>query len=222
MTTRKPGRPTVSDLTSDEVQAWLRAHPRATGLDAVAALRPDAPVGPGRKAAVRYAASVRRELVLAGELPPLRSGNQAKHAVPRDGDEAPAPVATFTAPAVAAPAPGDLLSLSPAESLAWTIRRLETALREADPGSAAYVSAAAQMQKALDRYHELRRGEEKPAATAADLSPAEWAEKLDGAARELTDGDLEVFVAEWLRRRRLVLRARQDGELEVVRAGARA
>lgn len=36
----------------------------------------------------------------------------------------------------------------------------------------------------------------------------------------LSAPDIEVFVAEWLRRKRLVLRARADGELEIGRAGA--
>ena len=113
-----------------------------------------------------------------------------------------------------------IVDLSPAAAQAALIARLQRTLDEADPGSAAYVAAAKQTQAALDRYHELRRSEEKPARTAADYTPAEWREQLDTSAREMTDPDLEVFVAEWLRRKRLVLRARADGELEIGRAGA--
>ena len=220
MATKRTGRPTTSALDPEAVRDWLRANPRATGLQAMEALMPGAQPGPARKAAVRYAAGVRRELVLAGELPPLPRGSQRRHN-PRQAGEASSLVAAFTAAEPPpAPAARDLLALSPAESVAWTIRRLERALDEADPGSTAFVSAAAQMQKALDRYHELRRSEEKPARTAADYTPAEWREQLDSSAREMTDADLEVFVSEWLRRKRLVLRARPDGELEIGRAGA--
>ncbi len=196
-------------------------HLVETGQSAAAAvtvLAPGAGMGEERKRLVDYVANVRLQLVKDGLVKPIRRPTSRAST-----DDAPPDPSTWrplrTAPPPREEAPS-LVDLSPAEAQAALIARLQRTLDEADPGSAAYVAAAKQTQAALDRYHELRKAEEKPAPTAADLTPAEWAERLDSSAREMTDADLEVFVREWLRRKRLVLRARSDGELEVVRAGA--
>jgi len=199
-------------------------HLVETGQSAAAAvtvLAPGAGMGEERRRLVDYVANVRLQLVKDGLVQPIRRPT-ARPAAPAPSDAAPdvsawRPLRTAPPPREEAPA---LIDLSPAAAQAALIARLQRTLDEADPGSAAYVAAAKQTQSALDRYHELRRAEEKPARTAADLTPAEWREQLDTSAREMTDADLEVFVAEWLRRKRLVLRARADGELEVARAGA--
>lgn len=199
-------------------------HLVQTGQSAAAAvtvLAPGAGHGEERRRLVDYVANVRLQLVKDGLVKPIRPPTGPRPApVAPAPDDAPPEVATWRPLRPAAPQAEarSLVDLSPAEAQAALIARLQRTLDEADPGSAAYVAAAKQTQAALDRYHELRRAEEKPAAGPADLSPAEWAERLDTTARELVDGDLEVFVREWLRRRRLVLRPRPDGELEVVRA----
>lgn len=198
-------------------------HLVETGQSAAAAvtvLAPGAGMGEERKRLVDYVANVRLQLVKDGLVQPIRRPTSRQPEAPSSLP----PAVEAWRPLRAAPPPREeaaaLVDLSPAAAQAALIARLQRTLDEADPGSAAYVAAAKQTQAALDRYHELRRAEEKPAPTASDLTPAEWREHLDGSARELVDGDLEVFVSEWLRRRRLVLRARQDGELEIARAGA--
>jgi len=198
-------------------------HLVETGQSAAAAvtvLAPGAGMGEERRRLVDYVANVRLQLVKDGLVQPIRRPTSRQPEAPSGLP----PAVEAWRPLRPAPPPREeaaaLVDLSPAAAQAALIARLQRTLDEADPGSAAYVAAAKQTQAALDRYHELRRAEEKPAPTASDLSPAEWREHLDGSARELVDGDLEVFVSEWLRRRRLVLRARQDGELEIARAGA--
>lgn len=200
-------------------------HLVETGQSAAAAvtvLAPGAGMGEERRRLVDYVANVRLQLVRDGLVKPIRRPTSRPPAdSPPPSDAAPdvstwRPLRTASPPREEAPA---LIDLSPAAAQAALIARLQRTLDEADPGSAAYVAAAKQTQAALDRYHELRRSEEKPARTAADYTPAEWREQLDTSAREMTDPDLEVFVAEWLRRKRLVLRARADGELEIGRAG---
>lgn len=202
-------------------------HLVETGQSAAAAVDMLAPgVGHGeeRDRLIGYVSNVRSQLVREGRVRALRPPTTRRPAAdsPPPSDAAP-DVSTWrplrTAPPPREEAPS-LVDLSPAAAQAALIARLQRTLDEADPGSAAYVAAAKQTQAALDRYHELRRSEEKPARTAADYTPAEWREQLDTSAREMTDPDLEVFVAEWLRRKRLVLRARADGELEIGRAGA--
>ena len=200
-------------------------HLVETGQSAAAAvtvLAPGAGMGEERRRLVDYVANVRLQLVKDGLVKPIRRPTGRPPAdAPAPSDAAPdlstwRPLRTAPPPREEAPS---LVDLSPAAAQAALIARLQRTLDEADPGSAAYVAAAKQTQAALDRYHELRRSEEKPARTAADYTPAEWREQLDTSAREMTDLDLEVFVAEWLRRKRLVLRARADGELEIGRAG---
>lgn len=198
-------------------------HLVETGQSAAAAvtvLAPGAGMGEERRRLVDYVANVRLQLVKDGLVQPIRRPTSRQSEAPSGLP----PAVEAWRPLRPAPPPREesaaLVDLSPAAAQAALIARLQRTLDEADPGSAAYVAAAKQTQAALDRYHELRRAEEKPAPTASDLTPAEWREHLDGSARELVDGDLEVFVSEWLRRRRLVLRARPDGELEIARAGA--
>ena len=201
-------------------------HLVETGQSAAAAvtvLAPGAGMGEERRRLVDYVANVRLQLVRDGLVQPIRRPTSRPPAdAPPPSDAAP-DLSTWR-PLRTAPPPREealsLVDLSPAAAQAALIARLQRTLDEADPGSAAYVAAAKQTQAALDRYHELRRSEEKPARTAADYTPAEWREQLDSSAREMTDPDLEVFVSEWLRRKRLVLRARADGELEIGRAGA--
>ena len=202
-------------------------HLVETGQSAAAAVDVLAPgVGHGeeRDRLIGYVSNVRSQLVREGRVRALRAPTTRAPAAAPEAPSGLPPAVEAWRPLRAAPPPREesaaLVDLSPAAAQAALIARLQRTLDEADPGSAAYVAAAKQTQAALDRYHELRRAEEKPAPTASDLSPAEWREHLDGSARELVDGDLEVFVSEWLRRRRLVLRARQDGELEIARAGA--
>jgi hypothetical protein len=197
-------RPFDPRCTEAAAREWLLAHPADPAGACIAGLAPDLQ-GIERRRAHDAIARWRRMMVAEGLIKPLPSGRQRSVMPP---SQPPPPDAIER----------DLLALSPAESIAWTIKRLRRTLDEADPGSAAYVTAAGQMQKCLDRYHELRRAEEKPAPGPADLSPAEWREQLGASARELVDVDLEVYVAEWLGRKRLRLVARSDGALGLERA----
>ena len=196
----------------------VRAHLIATGCtgqEAIAALAPDMPPSEHRLRVVRAATALRRALVDEGLLKPLTRGRKPGQGPVLPVVESPAPVVRV--PEARSEAV-DLLSLSPAAAAAWTVERLRRTLDEADPASNAYVAAAKQMTSALDRFHELRRAEEKPAPGPADRSPAEWREQLGASARELVDVDLEVYVAEWLGRKRLRLMARSDGTLVLERA----
>jgi hypothetical protein len=197
-------RPIDPRCAEAAARAWLVANPTQGPNAAVTALAPDL-LGIERRRAQESVSRLRRNLVAEGVCKPIGPGRQRSVMPP---SQPPPPDAIER----------DLLALSPAESIAWTIMRLRRTLDEADPGSAAYVTAAGQMQKCLDRYHELRRAEEKPAPGPADLSPAEWREQLGASARELVDVDLEVYVAEWLGRKRLRLVARSDGTLVLERA----
>lgn len=74
-----------------------------------------------------------------------------------------------------------------------------------------------QLRKDLADHRATMARQVTPEGEAANMTPEEWAERLRIQSASLTDQDLDVFIAEWRKRNKLVAVGQQDGSIHLVR-----
>jgi hypothetical protein len=132
---------------------------------------------------------------------------------------------------------GDRKSTKPlktsSQRLRWLEAEMRTVTRDRDGARecqswSAVAAHARQLQALRGEYDTeiLRLEAERLAAEAAgaldrELTPQERIERLQAAAPQATDEEIEVFVAEWLLRHKLALEVDEGGVPRLVSTGLR-
>lgn len=110
-----------------------------------------------------------------------------------------------------------LVDMTPRERAVWLLERAQVAVEEARPGSVAYVQSLRAVARASQELEELRAADQV-AYDAANLTAAEWRDKVEQDAQQATDDDLEIYVTTWLARNGYALSV-SNGALLLERVG---
>ncbi len=85
---------------------------------------------------------------------------------------------------------------------------------------AAFRGRQLNINKELDAQRRRLATLDEVQADAAELSPEEWTARVHEDAAAATEGDLEVYVSEWLSRRKFLLEVDSAGQMRLVRRQA--